>query len=113
MSQWLGFPSTEDLGRYLGTQIMHKGKVKDVSRSLLERAINKVAGWKLRCLSKAGRLTLAPSVLSSLSVYQMQFLRIPGHMCKELDRISRGCMWGGGRWCEETSLSWLGYSMQT
>lgn len=87
MSQRLGIPLTEDLGKYLGTQILHKGKAKAVSRSLLERAKNKVAGWKLRYLSKAGRLTLASSVLSSLPVYQMQPLRLPEHICKELDSI--------------------------
>lgn len=94
LSQLLGIPLTEDLGIYLGCPLLHKGKSNILSRRLLERARNKVAGWKFQCLSKAGRLTLASSVLSSIPVYQMQPLRMPDHICNELDRISRSCLWG-------------------
>lgn len=71
-----------------------------IPRSILQCAKAKLAGWKIRCLSKAGRLTLASSVLYSLPIYHMQFIKLPEQTFKALDRICRICIWGeeaGGR----------------
>lgn len=71
--------------------VIHKGKSNALSRSMMERAKEKIAGCKLRCLSKAYRLTLAASVFSSLPICQMQLVKISDRTCKELDILSRSC----------------------
>lgn len=88
----LGIPPTEDLGTYLGYQLIHRGRSTAFARTLLQHAESNIAGWKLRCLSKAGHITLASSVLSSLPVFQMKIRKLPEQVLKRVDRLARRCI---------------------
>lgn len=58
-------------------------------------------GWKLHCISRAERLTLSQSVLSSSPIFHMQMERLPACVHAELDKTMRRCVWGsngGGRY---------------
>lgn len=44
-------------------------------------------------LSRAGRLTFAQSVLSSIPLFYMQFERPPTWLHKEIDKAIRRCVW--------------------
>lgn len=46
-----------------------------------------MAGWKLRCLSKASRITLKSSVLNYLPVFHMQIIKMSEQTFKALDRL--------------------------
>lgn len=71
-SELLGIPMKKELDRYLGHHIVLKGRDRERHIVLLQKIQSKVAGWKLQCLSRAGRLTLAQSVLGSIPMFNMQ-----------------------------------------
>lgn len=81
------------LGKYLGHQILHKGRNKGAHMELVERVRGRLEGWKVCCLSKAGRFTLAQSVLGSLQIFQMQFENLPEWVHNHLGRAIRSCVW--------------------
>lgn len=61
---------------------------------LLKQVQAKFEWWKLNFLSRAGRLTLAQSVLWSLPIFNMQLERLSVWVHKDLDRTMRRCVWG-------------------
>lgn len=54
----LEMPRTEDLGCYLGVPTIHKKVNRRTYQAMVERIDKHLAGWKSKCLSLAGRLTL-------------------------------------------------------
>ncbi|KAG7556773.1 Reverse transcriptase domain [Arabidopsis suecica] len=89
-----GIKSTKELGKYLGMPILHKRINKDTFSEVIERVTSRLAGWKGRFLSMAGRLTLTKSVLSSIPVHTMSVISLPKSSMDRLDRISRDFLWG-------------------
>lgn len=87
-----GIPITDDLGRYLGSQLVHRRQSKGMDDQLMEKYKAWMEGWKNRCLSLAGRITLANSVILSLLVYHMQTSRLPMSVLKNLDQMVRRCI---------------------
>lgn len=90
----MGIPLTADLGRYLGHQLIHQGRNNSGHAKLLQRVRDKLDGWKTKCLSRAGRITLAKSVLTGMSIFHMQVQKLPTRVHKELDKAVRLCVWG-------------------
>ncbi|CAA7038892.1 unnamed protein product [Microthlaspi erraticum] len=54
-----GIQATRELGRYLGVPILQRRINKETFGTVLERMSSKLAGWKGRMLSLAGRITLS------------------------------------------------------
>lgn len=94
LSSRLGIPHTTNLGRYLGFFLLHGGRNTQNPKELLLKASRKLVGWKLQCLSKAGRITLASAILNSLAMFQMQLMKMSTEVHKGLDRLCRRCIWG-------------------
>lgn len=55
----MGIHMTKKIGKYLGHHIVLTGRDRERHRDLLKRIQSKVEGWKLKCLSRDGQLTLA------------------------------------------------------
>ncbi|KAG7555110.1 Reverse transcriptase domain [Arabidopsis suecica] len=89
-----GIQSTRELGKYLGMPILHKRINKDTYGEILERMSSRLAGWKGRFLSFAGRLTLTKSVIASLPVHSMSTILLPKSTIDKIDRVSRSFLWG-------------------
>lgn len=68
---------TVDMGIYLGVPTLHSRVTKDTYQDLLDKIKSKLAGWKAKSLSMAGRITLAKHVLNAIPFYTMQTSRIP------------------------------------
>lgn len=94
LSEEVGIPRTCHLRKYLGHHLLHRGRNRDAHVDLVECVKKRLKGWKLRCLSRAGRLTLAQSVLGSIPIFHMQMERLPSWVHKDLDRAMRRCVWG-------------------
>ncbi|CAN1191865.1 Putative ribonuclease H protein At1g65750 [Linum perenne] len=94
VSEILGIAATQDLGRYLGVSLLHGRITRSTYDFILSRMDNKLAGWKAKNLSLAGRLTLASSILNSIPSYAMQTALIPAYICDAIDRKIRDFIWG-------------------
>jgi len=91
----LNIPSTDDFGRYLGVPTLH-GRVTNAKfQDVVTRVENRLAGWKAKCLSLAGRLTLIQSTITAIPAYVMQSACLPRSMCDMLDKRIRRFLWGG------------------
>jgi len=64
-----GIKSTKELGKYMGMPILQKRINKATFGDILERVSTRLAGWRGRTLSLAGRVTLIKSVISSILVH--------------------------------------------
>jgi len=90
-----GIRSTTSLGKYLGFPIL-KGRPKRSDFSfIIEKMQNRLAFWKGKLLNKAGRLTLASSVLSSIPTYYMQINWLPQNICDNIDQVTHNFIWKG------------------
>lgn len=66
-----GSPLTSDLGKYLGVPLIHRRVNNCTYQYLVDKVANRLAAWKSRTLSLAGRLTLIKSVTWSIPNYVM------------------------------------------
>ncbi|CAN1222018.1 LINE-1 retrotransposable element ORF2 protein [Linum grandiflorum] len=90
----LEFGETHNLGRYLGVPVLHGRVTKHTYQFVLDRIDPKLAGWKCKSLSLAGRVTLAVSVLNVIPSYVMQTSVIPMDICGKIDQRIRNFVWG-------------------
>ncbi|CAA7018347.1 unnamed protein product [Microthlaspi erraticum] len=74
--------------------VLQKRINKETFGKVVERMSSKLAGWKGRILSLAGRITLTKAVLGSVPVHSMSSCKFPESTTKSLDRISRDFVWG-------------------
>lgn len=58
------------------------------------KVLSKVAGWKMRSLSQAGRIVLIKVVATALPVYCMSTFLLPRGWCEDIDRILKHIWWG-------------------
>ncbi|KAJ4769324.1 RNA-directed DNA polymerase (reverse transcriptase)-related family protein [Rhynchospora pubera] len=79
---------------YLGLPLTSSRPSKDVYRQLIEKLEQKLAGWKNKLLSRAGRLTLVSSVLTSIPIFLMSAFKLPSWVVKAIDKLRRNFLWG-------------------
>ncbi|XP_057422473.1 uncharacterized protein LOC130716276 [Lotus japonicus] len=88
-----GFQFTVDIGRYLGFPIFQKRVTKEDFNFIFDRINSRLADWKCKLLNKAGRLTLAQSVISAMSSYCMSQVWVPQRVCDKLDSVIKNFVW--------------------
>ncbi|KAG7551702.1 Ribonuclease H domain [Arabidopsis thaliana x Arabidopsis arenosa] len=89
-----GIGSTRELGKYLGMPVLQKRINKETYGEVLERVSSRLAGWKSKTLSLAGRVTLTKAVLSAMPVHTMSAIMLPASTLESLDKVSRSFVWG-------------------
>ena len=67
----MGINTTNDLGRYLGFPLLHKGKNGNAFNFVVEKIQGKLARWKTKLLSRVGRLVLVKAAISPIADYCM------------------------------------------
>jgi len=82
----LGIRETQNIGKYLGFPLRHRGTNK--------RVMSKLLGWKAKFLSFARRVVLIKSIMSTIPNYVMQGVALPAHVCDKLDKINQDFLWG-------------------
>lgn len=88
-----GFNFTNDIGRYLGFPIFQKRVTKRDFNFLFDRINSRLADWKCKLLNRAGRYTLAQSVLSAMPGYIMSQVWVPQGVCNNLDSVVKNFIW--------------------
>ena len=63
------FQETLNLGKYLSVPILHGCTIKNTYQHKLDHIDFKLAGWKCKSLSLAGRVTLDVSILNAIPSY--------------------------------------------
>lgn len=81
--------------KYLGLPLGASPHRKLSWKPVIEKIKLRLAGWKRRFLSYAGRLTLIKTVLSSLPVYYLSLFKIPEGIAKEIEQLQASFLWGG------------------
>lgn len=56
--------------------------------------MQKVAGWKMRTLSQAGRTTMIKAVALALPQYCMTTFLLPKGWCEDIDHLLKDFWWG-------------------
>lgn len=93
---------TTDPGKYLGFQLFFNGLGNKNFNEVLTKMSRRLASWKAKVLSMAGRATLIKSVFSSVPVYHMQLLKFPSKECSKIDKLSRNFLWNHGQMIEKS-----------
>ncbi|KAJ4771824.1 RNA-directed DNA polymerase (reverse transcriptase)-related family protein [Rhynchospora pubera] len=90
----LGFQHSDLPLTYLGLPLTLQRPNKAAFQPILDKIDERLAGWKSKLLSRAGRLTLACSVLSAIPSYFMAVFKLPTWLIKEIDKKRRRFIWG-------------------
>ena len=80
---------------YLGFPLGSNFSKSDAWKPVISKIKNRLASWKVRLLSKAGRLVLIKSVLNSLPVYFMSLFKMPKTVAAKIVKLQRRFFWGG------------------
>ncbi|KAJ3688916.1 hypothetical protein LUZ61_018080 [Rhynchospora tenuis] len=78
---------------YLGLPLTLNKPDRLAYQDIIDKVQRKLAGWRSSLLSRAGRVLLASSVLSSIPVYFMSVFKLPIWVIKAIDRIRRNFIW--------------------
>ncbi|KAF3794446.1 retrotransposable element ORF2 protein [Nymphaea thermarum] len=79
---------------YLGIPLQTKDVTEEQCRHLILRSSQKLALWKKRCLSAAGRLSLIKHALSLLPSYWSLVVKLPVTICNQLNKMAAEFLWG-------------------
>ncbi|XP_057793139.1 uncharacterized protein LOC131009748 [Salvia miltiorrhiza] len=96
---------------YLGTKIGGRSNGVSEWKFLVDKVSNKIASWRKRPLSLAGRITLVKAVLQSIPVYQLAYAFIPKTVLKNLNSLFSRFLWGGDS--QSRRITCLGDGMNT
>jgi hypothetical protein len=91
--------------KFLGIPVGTNPRRKATWKPVVDAMSNKLSSWTSRYLSMGGRITLINSVLASMPLYFFSFYKAPLCVLKQLVRIQRNFLWGGG--LEEKKLCWV------
>jgi hypothetical protein len=89
-----GFRGATNLGKYLGVPLNGRAPKRVDFQYLITHMQNKLAAWKAKNLSFAGRVTLAKSVMEAIPIYPMMTTNIPQLVLHEIQRLQRSFIWG-------------------
>ena len=93
--QYLGLPS-----------LVSKGKKKAFNK-IKDQVGKKIAGWKGKLISCAGRETLIKAVAQATPTYSISCFKLPDSLCKELKALISRFWWGQKK--DERKLPWIAW----
>jgi hypothetical protein len=94
LTEQSGLKEMQHLGNYLGVLALGRApKVQDI-QYLVEKVKGRLAGWKAKQLSLAGRITVAKSIIQAIPIYPMMSMPIPKSCLKEIEKVQRAFIRG-------------------
>ncbi|KAJ4805062.1 RNA-directed DNA polymerase (reverse transcriptase)-related family protein [Rhynchospora pubera] len=91
----LGCSSTTLPIQYLGLPLSASRPNRQTFQLLIDKLTRRLAGWKAKLLSRAGRLVLAASVLSTIPIFFMSVFKLHVWVVRAMDRLRRDFLWKG------------------
>ncbi|KAL0322482.1 UNVERIFIED_CONTAM: putative mitochondrial protein [Sesamum angustifolium] len=89
----LQMPECSHQAKHLGLPFCKPPSRTHVFNEFTEKMMNRLALWKAKNLSRAGKLVLIKNVAQALPVYQMSTFLVPKKTCLKLDAIIRRFWW--------------------
>ena len=86
--------------------LVGRGK-KKAFHHILDQVGRKIAGWKGKLLSTAGREILIKAVAQATPMYMMNCFKLPESLCKELNTKMRNFWWG--QQDKERKMAWIAW----
>ena len=96
--------------KYLGLPSLVWRRKRNTFNDIKEKLGKKLAGWKEKLLSKAGKEVLIKAVAQAILTYTMSCFKIPDALCEELTSMIRNFWWGQKR--DEKRMSWLSWDFK-
>lgn len=94
VKQILGMRKLKAEANYLGNPLFVKRKRSESFNFILEKLRAKLASWKTKSLSWAGRATLIKTTLNTVPNYTMSLFKLPNSTCKKIDQLTCRFWWG-------------------
>ncbi|CAL5369282.1 unnamed protein product [Camellia sinensis] len=80
--------------KYLGLPLGANPRRTKTWQNVVDKVKSRLALWKRKLLSFAGRLTLVKSVMDSLPGYYISIFKLPKGIAKEIDKLKAAFLWG-------------------
>ena len=93
--------------KYLGLPSLMGRNKKASFSDIKDKLSKKLAGWKGKLLSKAGKEVLIKVVAQVIPTYTMSCFKIPDSLCDDLTSMIWQFWWGQRR--EEKKMEWLSW----
>ncbi|PNX76224.1 ribonuclease H [Trifolium pratense] len=95
--------------KYLGLSVGASPRRASTWQPMVDSLKKKLNSWSHKHISFGGRLVLINSVLNSIPIFSMSFMKMPAKMVKKVTRIQREFLWGGVNGGKR--LSWIKWSV--
>lgn len=82
-------------GKYLGHAFYNFKSKTQAFKEVVNKMADKLAEWKKKALSLAGRIVLIKSIAQALPSYIMQSILAPKSVTTKMDAMIRDFFWGG------------------
>ena len=92
---------------YLGLPSLVSRSKRNTFAQFKHSVSNKLAGWKEKLLSSAGKEILIKAVAQVVPSYTMSCFKLPNTLCDELTKMVRQFRWGQVK--EEKKLEWMSW----
>ena len=69
-------------------------KNKNTFNDINDKLSKKLAGWKEKLISKAGKEVLIKAIAQAIPTYTMSYFKIPDSLCDDLTSMIRNFWWG-------------------
>lgn len=80
--------------KYLGHSFCRFSSKKQEFAYIVDKIRQKMAGWKKRSLSMAGRIVLIKSLLQAIPSFVMKTFLMPSSVTKKIDSFMKDFFWG-------------------
>ncbi|XP_019149856.1 PREDICTED: uncharacterized protein LOC109146658 [Ipomoea nil] len=105
----LGVRLTDDLGKYLGLLSL-LGRNKVATFRFIEHKIrDRMASWRTKFISRAGKEILLKSIAQSLPIFAMSVYLLPLTVCDRLERLMNRYWWENGG-SNNRGIPWLSWT---
>ena len=91
--------------KYLGLPSLVGRNKKNTFNSIKDKLRKKLAGWKGKLLSKAGKEVLIKVVAQAILTYTMSVFKLPKSLCEDLTSMIRNFWWG--QRTDKRKIAWM------
>jgi hypothetical protein len=83
--------------KYLGVPLHFEKLTRPDIQTLVDKILSRIAEWRGRLLSHAGKLVLIKTCLASIPVYLLSFIKFPKWAIKMLITHMANCLWNDSK----------------